>query len=438
MDIILISALGGLLALSATFHIIQERRRQGLALQLNTAQTTLNQERSSFQEKIALLERAKEDLSQQFKALSADALQKNNQSFLSLAQATLEKFHVQAKGDLKEKENAIQNLVDPIKNTLGTMQTKIEDLEKTRVGAYESLKQQVTSLMETQKHLRDETVNLSKALRAPTVRGRWGEMQLKRVVELAGLSDHCDFSEQSHIKDEDNKAMRPDMVVHLPGKKCLIVDAKVPLTSYLNAIESEKDTDRRAHMQAHAKRLKEHVYALSKKAYWHGMGENTISPEFTIMFLPGDNFLSAALEVNTEILEESIKKRIIIATPATLIALLHAVAYSWRQESLTENARKISHLGSELYKRIGDMRGHMQKMGSHLEYAVQSYNRTVGSMESRVLSTARKFKDLHVVSQNNEMTDITPIGSNVRPILAAETLGDTIDDSKEIEPIKET
>lgn len=415
---ILSAVLSGCVVLLAVYSM---RIRQKLhARELTLAELTIRyeQERNSFQEKIRLLEEAKQELTNAFKALSADALQQNNQSFLTLAQSILEKFHLQAQGGLKEREVAIQNLVEPIKNTLGTMQTKIDEIEKSRIGAYESLRQQVTSLMETQKHLRDETVNLSKALRAPSIRGRWGEMQLRRVVELAGLNDHCDFSEQAHMKNDYEDKLRPDMIIHLPGKKSLVIDAKVPLTSYLNALEAKEEKERILHMQAHAKRLREHIDALSKKQYWSTSNNDEITPEFTILFLPGDPFLSAALEINPDILEESIRKRIIIATPATLIALLHAVAYSWRQEALTENARKISSLGAELYKRLGDMGGHMQKLGSHLEYAVQSYNRTVGSMETRVLSTARRFKDLQVVSTHTDIESLTPVSSNVRSIMS--------------------
>lgn len=408
-----------ILGISVILHIYQAIRYNRKNIEYITLKAKYSQEIANFEEKIHLLEVAKGQLSDSFRALSADALQKNNQAFLDLAKSVFSQFHVQAEGSLKQREIAVQNLVEPIHKTLGTMQTKIEDLEKTRVGAYESLRQQITSLMETQKSLRDETINLTQALKSPTVRGRWGEIQLKRVVELAGLSDHCDFTEQVTLTNDEDVTGRPDMIVHLPGQKNLIVDAKVPLNSYLSALETSEESNRLHHMQNHARHIRNHVNILAKKQYW-SMNDKKITPEFTIMFLPGDTFLSSALEVDPSLIEDSIQKRIIITTPPTLIALLHAVAYSWRQESLTENARHIRDLGAELYKRMGDMSYHISKLGSNLDSAVQSYNKSIGSIEARILPTARKFKDLQVVAVQSEMPPLVPIETQARSFLAPE------------------
>lgn len=419
MDHSLLWLLGTLLLATASALLLVGKRY----VELKTAHVTLEErhkaEVSAFAEKVRLLESAKAQLSDAFKALSADALHQNNQAFLDLAQTVLAKFHSQAAGNLKERETAVQNLVEPLHKTLGTMQTKIEDLEKSRVGAYEAMRQQISSLIETQRSLKDETLQLSQALKSNAIRGRWGEMQLRRVVELAGLSDHCDFTEQQTLKSEEDGYSRPDMIVHLPGKKSLIVDSKVPLSSYLAALEAKDKTERQHHLQHHARQLKTHVAQLAKRQYWNSLNE-TITPEFTIMFLPADTFLSAALEMDPSILEESIQKRVIITTPPTLIALLHAVAYSWRQESLADNARQISHLGAELYKRMSDMTSHMSKLGSNLDSAVQSYNKTVGSIEARVLPTARKFKDLQVVTGAHEIASPSLIDTQSRGFVSAE------------------
>lgn len=375
-------------------------------------------EKQSLSDTISFMKHAREELAEKFNALSANALAQNNTAFLTLAQATLERYTTKAQGTLAQKEHAIQHLVDPIKQSLTTMAGKLEQLEKSRVGAYEGLKQQVASLIETQKELRKETVNLSTALKSPNIRGRWGEIQLRRVIEIAGLSEHCDFNEQTTIETEEGK-LRPDMVVHLPGKKSLVIDAKVPLNSYLQGLEEPDQTRRKHKFLEHARHLRNHVSALGRKAYWSHNGD-TLTPDFTILFLPGDTFLSTALEYDPALIEDSIQKQVIIATPGTLIALLHGVAYSWRQEALTENAKRISQLGGELYKRIGDMSGHFQRVGTTLDSAVNSYNRAVGSLETRVMPSIRKFKELHVVSDSNDIPSLAPVDKTTRSITSPE------------------
>ncbi len=392
--------------------------------ELNRTKHIADLEKQSLTDTISFMTQAREELAEKFNALSANALAQNNEAFLTLAKSTLEQYTTKAQGTLTQKEQAIQHLVDPIKQSLTTMAGKLEQLEKSRVGAYEGLKQQVASLIETQNDLRKETVNLSTALKSPNIRGRWGEIQLKRVVELAGLSAHCDFNEQAHIETDDGK-LRPDMVVHLPGKKSLIIDAKVPLNAYLQGLEEQDATRRKHKFQEHARHLRNHVAALGRKAYWSHEG-NSLTPDFTILFLPGDTFLSTALEYDPALIEDSIQKQVIIATPGTLIALLHGVAYSWRQEALTENAKRISQLGGELYKRIGDMSGHFQKVGSTLDSAVNSYNRAVGSLETRVMPSIRKFKELQVVSDSNDIPSLSPVDKTSRDLTSPE-LRDTTD-----------
>jgi DNA recombination protein RmuC len=379
-------------------------------------QTRLEQERLASAEKIALLERAEAKLSDAFKALSAEALRSNNQSFLDLARTTLERFQESARGDLEQRQSAISDLVAPVRNSLERMDGQIQALEKERVGAYEGLKQQVLSLLDSQRELRSETTNLVRALRSPVARGRWGEIQLKRVVEMAGMVDHCDFFEQHSVTTDQGK-LRPDMVVRLPGRKTIVVDAKAPVEAYLDANGSGDDGYRRDALARHARYVREHMKQLGGKAYWD---QFTASPEFVVLFLPGENFFSAALEHDPSLIEAGIDNGGILATPTTLIALLRAVAYGWRQEHLAHNAREISDLGAELYKRLGDLGGHMDRLGGQLGKAVDCYNSAVGTLETRVLVSARRFRDLHVAPDNAELPELHPLDHAPRKLQAQE------------------
>jgi DNA recombination protein RmuC len=394
MDIFLGAIVGLLLGAGVVYIWLQrqlsEKRQQLAALEARHAS-----DQKSAEEKLALLEQARDQLKESFQALSSEALSKNNESFLNLAKSTLEKYQEGAKGDLDKRQEAINKTVEPVGDALKAFNERVDKIEQRRTQTDASIGQQLQQLAESQVQLSKTTGSLVQALRAPQVRGQWGEMQLRRTVEMAGMINYCDFEEQASVETSDGQRQRPDMIIRLPNERVVVVDSKVPLAAYLDALQSDDPDHQKERMVAHARHIRDHIKGLSAKSYWTQFDN---APEFVVLFIPNETIFSAALEQDPELIEQGVLNKVILATPTTLIALLKAIAYGWQQEAIAREAKDIAALGKELYERVSVVTGHFTKLGKSLDQSVGCYNKAVSSMESRLLVTAKKFDALDSAS----------------------------------------
>ncbi len=400
---------------------IETRRREEARAREDRAriEADLANERRASEEKLQLLGQAEDQLREAFQALSAEALRQNNQTFLELAKESLEGFQKAAQVDLGGRQKAVSELVEPVRKSLEQVDAKLQAIEREREGAYQALRRQVEAMTAGQERLRSETAGLSQALKNPSSRGRWGEIQLRRVVELAGMLDHCDFVEQEYFAGED-RSSRPDMVVRLPGDKRLVVDAKVPLDAYLEAQATDDEGIRQQKLDEHARQVRSRVTQLGSKAYWERIQE---SPEFVILFLPGESFFADAVRRDPLLIEDAVAQRVIPASPTTLISLLKAAYYGWQQQKIADNAREVRDLGIELHDRLQKMSSHLATLGDSLNRAVKSYDQAAGSFERRVLVTARRFQELGA-GTSREIPPLDPVGRTVRPLETSEEAPD--------------
>ena len=418
---LLIGLVGGALAVGLLLRprlrsLAAEAGRAGdLERDLVRALADLEHERARAEERLATLTDAQERLSASFKALSADALQSSLAQLTEMARTQLRATQVEAKGDLDKRQQAVEQLVAPLREQLGRVDAQLLRLDQERRESRGRLEAQLRTLTETGEKLRTETGALVTALRKPNARGQWGQMQLRNVVELAGMLRHCDFTEQSSVPGEE-ASLRPDMVVNMPGGKQVVVDAKAPLQGVLDAYEAANEEERLQHLRDHARLLRKHVKSLAEKAYWSGLES---APDFVVMFLPGEHLYGAALEADPSLIEDAMARRVLIATPTTLLAILRAVAYGWQQEKVAESAQAISELGRDLYARLVKMSGLLATLGTRLNSTVRAYNETVGSYEARVLPGARRFAEHGAVSEDREMPQIEHVTTSARAVQRA-------------------
>jgi DNA recombination protein RmuC len=414
--------LAGIVLGALIMWLVSRHRKKELQRFVETLETNIKAQDALQAERDAAYEQANARLTQVFAELANKSLKANSENFLRLAEQNLGKQQEKARSELGEREQAVENMVKPIRESLERSHKQIADLEKSRSEAYGDIKSQLASMQVNQQSLKQETQNLVNALRRPEVRGRWGEITLRRLVELAGMVEHCDFQEQVHTTSDD-KIIRPDMIVSMPGDRKLVVDVKTPLDAYLEAVEAPDDAKRNAALKRHARNVREHIRQLASKSYWEQFSE---SPEFVILFIPGDQFLSAALNEDPNLIDSALSQQIILATPTSFVALLKAVAYGWRQLALAENAEEIRKLAEDLYGRLTAFVGHLNKLGRQLHSSVENYNRAVGSLERKVLPGARKFVELGI-RPKKEIEILEPLESLPRTMVDADTDEDVTD-----------
>lgn len=394
-------------------------RLEAANTQVAQAQAGLETERKGHAARVEELEKMGAEVERKFAVLASDALGKNSETFLKLLSERFDRHKVSADKDLEERQKAIETLVKPISESLSKFEHKVGELEKAREGAYHAITQQVRSLADGQVGLRTETNKLVQALRRPQTRGRWGEYQLRNVLEMAGMTEHVDFVEEKTIQ-RDGGHVRPDVIVRLPGDKSVVVDAKTPLESYLTAVEATDDETREQHLAVHARQVRDHVRVLGSREYWKAL---SVTPDFVVMFVPGEAFFAAAIESDPTLFEQALRQRVLISTPTTFIALVKAIAYGWQQEKLAENAQAVAALARDLFERIKVFGGHMGDLGRSLRQAVDRYNKSVGSLEGRVLPAARKFESLGVAPAGSSIPEMEPIELEAREPQAAELIG---------------
>ncbi|MEW5756708.1 MAG: DNA recombination protein RmuC [Pseudomonadota bacterium] len=408
LEIILLG-LGCATVAGALVYIALKPRITSLQDENTTLKNTLDSERKLFAEQRATEKENREQLAMTFKALSSEVLQNSSDSFLKLAQENFKQLQLQSQHELTQKEKSFEGMIKPIKETLEKTEAEIRRIESERKEAHGALSRHLENLMQAHQSLQGETRNLVQALRRPEVRGQWGEMTLKRLAELAGMVEHCDFYEQETTRSEEG-SLRPDMIIRMPGGREIVVDVKTPLDAYLSAVEAKDDETRNKHLQHHARKLRERIRELASKAYWTQFSS---APDFVVLFIPGEQFLNAALDIDRDLLEHSLQQKIILATPTSFVALLRAVAYGWRQESLAENAEHIRTIGEELYSRLQVFAEHLNRVGKSLESSVTHFNKAVGSFDSRILASARKFTEMGIQSKK-EIEQIEQIEKTVR------------------------
>ncbi len=407
--------IAALLGTLVTYVVVRSRFDsviQDLNDEKNAFETELKVEQAQHKQKIEALQEARTQLVDSFSALSKHALDANNESFLQLAKQNLGLFHAKAEANLSEKEKSIETLIKPVTEALQKTEKQISEIEKERKEAYGSITAQLKQVTEAQHGLQSETEHLVQALRRPEVRGQWGELTLKRLAELAGMVNHCDFEEQSHQQVEEGKNIRPDMIVRMPEHRELIVDAKTPLDAYLNAVQASNPDEREAHLKHHARKVRERMKELASKTYWSQFKQ---SPDFVILFIPGEQFLTSALDYDSNLLEDAFDNSVILATPTTLVALLRSVAYGWQQAAMSKNAELIRDLAKDLYKRLYSFSSHLQKVGKNLDDSVINYNKAVGSLERLVLPGVRKFTEMGVQAKE-EIPRIDEIEKKTRDV----------------------